>query len=209
MNDMSVSPSIIKNFNFKCPHCERSLFPRNVSTSFEQTDGFFLYYPEIYCDPANQGCGKTASTDKWIVELPAILSNMINEVLQVSADELTARKNLETYFFYKNRQFYSEIPFETAAFKKGNTDCAIPFANFSNKQLIDIFNSQAGIDTLNKSECRIMFILLQELFHRGVDFNFFKSYDEEEGLHRILLSDQIELMNKKVVLTRLGRIKYL
>lgn len=206
---MSVQPSNKKDFNFKCPHCGRALFPRNVSTSFGQTDASFLQYLEIYCDPASQGCGKTAPTDEWIVELPAILSNMINEVLLVSAEELTARKNLETYFSYKNRRFYSEIPFETAAFKKGNTDCAIPFTNFSNKQLVDIFNTQAGIDTLNKSECRIMFILIQELVHRGIDFNFFKSYDEEEGLHRILLSDQIELMNKKVVLTRLGRIKYL
>ncbi len=215
---MTATPSLRRDFTIKCSCCGLEPSQYEYKCSCGQPFNVFLNNftcpdclkeLEIYCDPANQGCGHTAPVEEWIEQLPAIVKTMLDEVTQITAEEFKARKILESYFQYSEGDFISKIPFESGPFTLGASDCAVPFSTFSTKELIDLFNKPAGIETLSRTECRRMFLLIQELVKRGINFNFFKSHDREKDVHKIWMGDAIELSGKKVVLTFAGRMRYM
>ena len=214
---MTINPSLKQEFTKKCPCCALPPQQQFTCTCGQHFDPISndVTCPncsrdlKIYCDPASHGCGHTACVEEWIEQLPAIVQTMLDEVASLFSEEYCARKILEDYFQYSKGMFTSQIPFETGPFPLGAADCAGPFSKFSTKELIDLLNTQAGIGSLSKTECRRIFLLLQELVRRGINFNFFKSYDEKEGLHKIWMGDAIELWGNKVMLTMEGRMKYM
>ncbi|HSN61304.1 MAG TPA: hypothetical protein VLR49_10240, partial [Ferruginibacter sp.] len=183
---MTANPNLNQDFTITCPCCAwhppQQEFKCTCGQHFEPflnnvTCSACSKGLEIYCDPASHGCGHTACVEEWVEQLPAIVQTMVDEVALLTAEEYKARKNLETYFEYCDGHFISQIPFETAPFTMGISDCVLPFSEYSTKELIDLFNTQAGIESLTKTECRRIFLLLQELVSRGINFNFFKSHD--------------------------------
>lgn len=184
--DTAFNP--IKEFG-KCPYCERTI--------------------TVLTDNVKGGCGYSSFLLDWYKDIPEMSRVMLDETKTASAHEFGQRKRLESYLSFSKMTLYSELPFETILDSGGNSDCKEAFASRTTNELIEIFNSQSGgREDVNKKECRRMFILVQELMSRGLNFENIKGYNESKKLHYVAFWAPIELWANKVIWTIEGRAKY-